>query len=390
MLGPGIITAALVFGPSKITITSKLGADYSFTLLWTVVIAIFFMGVFTAMSGRIGIASDHSFLELIRRKWGKGVSVATGIGVFLVTASFQSGNAAGIGIASAELTHTSPVPWIIGFNIMGIGLLFFRSFYKMLEKLMILLVILMLFSFLVTFFLSDPPLIKVTEGFVPKVPSGSTGLIIALIASCFSIVGASYQSYLVQERRRINPHVKQSSMDSIPGILILGVMSVVVLICGAMILYPQHIAVNSGSDMAKALEPLYGKYAASLFLCGLFGASFSAMVGNASLGGTLMGDALGWGKNFNSRMNRVLIALIMILGATIAIVFGKLPIQLMIFAQSITILVVPFIGVALYLIANDEHIMGSHKNSIVVKIAGALGLVLLGTLALKNIQNLFF
>jgi Mn2+/Fe2+ NRAMP family transporter len=40
-LGPGIITAAVVFGPSKITITSKMGAAYGYSLLWIVVIAIF-------------------------------------------------------------------------------------------------------------------------------------------------------------------------------------------------------------------------------------------------------------------------------------------------------------------------------------------------------------
>ncbi len=40
-LGPGIITAAVVFGPSKMTITSKMGAVYGYSLLWIVVIAIF-------------------------------------------------------------------------------------------------------------------------------------------------------------------------------------------------------------------------------------------------------------------------------------------------------------------------------------------------------------
>lgn len=56
-LGPGIITAALVFGPSKMTITSKLGAEYGYSLLWIVAVAIFFMAIFTAMSARIGLAT---------------------------------------------------------------------------------------------------------------------------------------------------------------------------------------------------------------------------------------------------------------------------------------------------------------------------------------------
>lgn len=390
VLGPGMITAALVFGPSKVTITSKLGADFGFDLLWIIVVAIFFMVIFTAMAARIGMASDVSFLTLIRNKWGRPAAVASGVGVFLVCASFQAGNSIGIGISIAELFKSSPGPWIIAFNVFGISLLFFRSFYKTLERIMIALIIVMLVAFLVTLFLSKPPIVQIAGGLVPAIPVGSLGLIIAFMASCFSIVGACYQSYLMQERRRIHPNEKQSGRDSFPGILILGVMSAIVLICAAAVLHPQNLPVNSGSDMARVLEPLFGNYASAFFLIGLFGAAFSSLIGNASLGGTLMADALGLGSNFSSRAVRGLIALVMVIGAIIAIVFGSLPIQLMIFAQSITILIVPFIGIALYMIANDASIMKTLVNSAKAKIFGALGLLILIGLAIRNVQTLFF
>lgn len=390
VLGPGMITAALVFGPSKVTITSKLGADFGFDLLWIVVVAIFFMVIFTAMAARIGMASDVSFLTLIRNKWGRPAAVATGVGVFLVCAAFQSGNSIGIGISIAELFKSTPEPWIIAFNVIGISLLFFRSFYQLLEKIMIGLIIIMLVAFLVTLFLSSPPVMQVAGGLIPKVPSGSFGLIIAFMASCFSVVGACYQSYLMQARRKIRPGEPQSGRDSFPGILILGIMSAIVLICAAAVLHPKNLPVNSGSDMARVLEPLFGNYASAFFLIGLFGAAFSSLIGNASLGGTLMADALGFGSNFSSRAVRGLIALVMVIGATIAILFGNLPIQLMIFAQSITILVVPFIGIALYQIANDRAIMKNLTNSTQVKIFGGLGLLILIGLAIRNVQTLFF
>ena len=62
----------------------------------------------------------------------------------------------------------------------------------------------------------------------------------------------------------------------------------------------------------------------------------------------------------------------------------------MIFAQSITIFVVPFIGIALYFIANDAAIMGALKNTVYTKVFAGLGLVVLIGLAIKNIQSLFF
>lgn len=390
-LGPGMITAALVFGPSKLTITSKLGAVYGYSLLWIVIIAIFFMAIFTAMSTRIGIATDQSLLASVKQKFGKLASIAMGIGVFLVTTSFQAGNSIGVGIAVGELYHTSPIPWIIFFNVVGISLLFFRSFYSVLERTMIILIFVKLFSFVTTFFWAKPDVTEIVKGYTtPVIPEGSQGLIIAFVASCFSIVGASYQSYLIQERIRIRPELRHAKNDSTTGIILLGAMCSIVIICAAAILHPKGIAVNSATDMAKALEPLFGNNASTLFLVGLFGAAFSSLIGNASVGGTLLGDALGLGSNFSSKSVRYLVALVMIIGASIAIKFGKLPLELIVFAQSVTIFIVPFIGTALYMVGNDKSIMGDKVNSPLVKVVAGIGLIIIFSLAIINSKELFF
>jgi manganese transport protein len=386
-----MITAALVFGPSKMTITSKMGALYGYSLLWLVAVAIFFMAIFTAMATRIGVSTEISLLATVRQKWGKKVAIAMGVGVFLVATSFQAGNSVGVGIAAGELFHTSPVPWIIFFNLFAICLLFFRSFYSVLEKTMIFLIVVMLFSFITTFFWAQPDTTEIVKGFVtPQVPEGSLGLIIAFTASCFSIVGALYQSYLIQERVRANPALKSTRNDSISGIILLGVMCFIVIVCAAAILNPKGITVSSASDMAKALEPLFGANASAVFLIGLFGAAFSSVIGNASVGGTLLGDALGLGSNFSSKPVRYLVALVMVIGASVAIRFGKLPLELIVFAQSVTIFVVPFIGTAMYFIGNDKKIMGDRVNSTFVKIFGALGLIIIFSLAVINSKELFF
>ncbi|MDB5263274.1 MAG: natural resistance-associated macrophage protein [Adhaeribacter sp.] len=90
--------------------------------------------------------------------------------------------------------------------------------------------------------------------------------------------------------------------------------------------------------MAKALEPLFGSYASTLFLTGLVGAAFSS---------------LGYGSQLTSKMVRLFIAFVIIIGASIAIAFGKLPLEVIVFAQSVTIFLVPFMGLSLYAIAND-------------------------------------
>ncbi|WP_129654218.1 Nramp family divalent metal transporter [Flagellimonas olearia] len=391
VLGPGIITAALVFGPSKMTITSKMGADYGNALLWVIVVAIFFMMVFTTMGARIGAQNTESLLTLIRKKFGKPVSLLIGIGIFLVAISFQAGNSTGVAISIAEASNTSPKIWIVTFNIIGIMLLFFKSFYKLLEKIMITLVILMLLSFMATAILIQPNLLNVVKGLAPSVPVGSVGLIVAFTASCFSLVGAFYQSYLVQERKKLsktNEPDGTERLSSRVGIIILGVMSATVMICAANVLQPQGIKVSSASDMGKALEPLLGDYASFLFLIGLFGSSFSSLIGNAVLGGSLLGDTLGYNSSLNHRMVKVFISMVMVAGSAIALIFGNLPLELIVFAQSITIFLVPFIGITMYLIGNDKTIMGENVNSKFTKIWGALGLLLIVGLAISNLINL--
>ncbi|QQS96208.1 Nramp family divalent metal transporter [Sphingobacterium spiritivorum] len=391
VLGPGIITAALVFGPSKMTITSKMGADYGYDLLWVIILAIFFMMVFTTMAARIGAQHSDSLLTLIKNKFGKPVAIFIGLGIFLVAISFQSGNSTGVAISVGEATGSNPKIWIVVFNVLGILLLFFRSFYKVLEKLMLVLIIIMLFSFLTTAILVQPNLIDMSKGIIPGIPDGSMVLIIAFIASCFSLVGAFYQSYLVQERKKMGASNQQNGTEMLGsrvGIIILGIMSTGVLVCAANILHPQGIKVNSATEMGKALEPLFGDYASQLFYIGLFGASFSSLIGNAVLGGSLLGDTFGYGNNLNNKMVKLFISIVMIFGSIIALAFGKLPLELIVFAQSITTLLVPFIGFTLYLIGNDKTLMKERVNSTSTKIWGALGLILIIGLAVSNLITL--
>ncbi|SMO62351.1 Nramp family divalent metal transporter [Fodinibius sediminis] len=388
-LGPGIITAALVFGPGSLTITSKLGAIYEFELLWVIVISTILMMAFTSMGARIGIATDRSMLQGFKNRWGKWASLFTGIGIFLVTVSFQAGNSVAAGVAFAEMLNTSTSPWIIFVVVCGIILLFFKSFYKILEKVMIAMVGVMLISFLLTLVITQPDLGKVGAGIIPSIPAGSLLLVVALVASSFSIVGAFYQSYLVQEKGWRKGEVKKVVKESFSGIFILGCISAMILVSSGAILFPQGIEVASASDMGLALTPLYGEWATALFMAGLFGASFSSLIGNATIGGTLLADALSMGRDLSSKPVRICISLIMVAGATIAIIFGELPLELIVFAQGVTIFVVPFIGVGIFVLANDESLMGTLVNKKIDNVMGIIGLIVLFGLAIGNFKNIF-
>ncbi|NHE59546.1 Nramp family divalent metal transporter [Cyclobacterium plantarum] len=388
-LGPGLITAALVFGPGSLTITSKLGAVYGYQLLWVILVAVVLMLTFTGMGARIGLAANTSLINLFREKWGNAAAWIAGFGLFFVTASFQAGNTVGAGLALSESLGGANAQWIVFISLLAISLLFFKSFYKVLEKVMILMVAIMLISFLLTLVLAPPDFGEVVNGLIPAIPKDSFVLVIALVASSFSIAGAFYQSYLVQEKGWNKSQKQEALTESFTGIMVLGIISSMIMLSAATILYPKGVGVSSAGDMGLALAPVYGQFSFLVFMLGLFGASFSSLLGNASIGGTLLADALSLGRDLNGLPVKLLISLVIVIGAAVALIFGRLPLELIVFAQGITIFAVPFIGFGLFLIGNDANIMGELKNKKLSNILGVLGLLVLLTLAVSNGINLF-
>ena len=389
-LGPGIITAALVFGPGSLTINTKLGASFGFSLLWVLVLAMVFMSVFTRMSAKVGLASKVSFIKRIKQELGKPLAILVGIGVFLTTASFQAGNSIGASVAFAELFSTSYVLWLALFTALAIGLLFFESFYKILEKVIIGLVVLMLASFLLTIIMAAPDITLIFKGLVPNIPTGSEYLVITFTASSFSIVGAFYQSYLVNEKGWKSEEASDCMKESQMGIIILGLLSTMVMICAASVLHQKDIDVKNASDLCMALEPLFGSFTSKVFMVGFFAASFSSMVGNATIGGVILADTFFSESKLSHIKVRTMIMLVVTIGAIVAFIFGSLPLQLIIFAQGITVMLVPLTAVIILLFANKKDVNIEKKTISVSNVIGVLGILSLLFMSGYSIKYLLF
>lgn len=388
-LGPGLITAALMVGPGSVTLSSKIGAIYGAELGWTLVIAVVLMMGYTEMSARIGIAANGTFIGVVKEKMGVGIGAIIGIGAFLVTTSFQAGNAIGTGIAVEAVTGINAKVWIVTLTLLAISLLFFKQFYQLLEKLMLGLVVLMLGTFLITTLIVRPSLHDIFSGFIPTLPEGSIGLVVALFATSFSIVGAVYQSYLVREKGLGLKDAKASGQEAIFGIFLLGIISFLIMITAATVLKPVGIVVDNAVEMGEALRPSFGSYATFIFMLGLFGASFSSLIGNATIGGSLLSDGFGFGKNLKDKKVRMAIIAVMTFGSIVALLFDGAPVNLIIFAQGITIFIVPVIAIVILLMANRKDVMGELKNGLLSNTLGVIGLLVLLYLAFTNFKNIF-
>ncbi len=88
----------------------------------------------------------------------------------------------------------------------------------------------------------------------------------------------------------------QQRVDRVPlGLpIVLGVMTCLVIITAAGVLGGTGARAGSLGELAGVLEPVAGPAGRVIFALGFFGAAFSAMLANATGGGTLLADGLGW------------------------------------------------------------------------------------------------
>ncbi len=378
-IGPGFIIAAVVLGPGSITVASKIGSVYGYSLLWVLVIAAVGMGMYTAMSARYGVSHKESILQTIADEYGRWFAVLIGIASFTAGTSFQFGNNLGVATAMQALTGIPETVWPLIFTPLGIILVFWaRNLYKLLEKIILVLVATMIFAFFANLVFAKPDLGQLIKGFVPlSAPASSFNELAALVGTTFVLHACLYQAYLVQNKGWGESDLRRGLRDTIAGIIILSLITTLVITTSAAALHPRHIVVTSAADMALQLEALFGRFAKYIFSVGLWAAAFSSLVVNAIISGGLLADGLGLGKTMEERAPKIFTALTMLIGMVVAVFFRGDVVYALILAQASSLFGVPAIGIGLFLLLNNRKVMGSLRNNPAQNVVALLGLILI-------------
>jgi Mn2+/Fe2+ NRAMP family transporter len=134
------------------------------------------------------------------------------------------------------------------------------------------------------------------------------------------------------------------------------------------------------AQLAGVLEPLAGPVGSTVFALGFFAAAFSSMIANATAGGTLLADGLGWGNSLESHRVKGLILVVLAFGLAVTVFAGGSPVQLIIVAQALTVIFAPVLGILLVILANNRGLMTDMRNKPWQNVVGVLGLLaILGT-----------
>ena len=389
MAGPAFVAGAWQFGPGNLTTAVQAGSNFGYQLIWVIAVSTIFMLIFTDMSVRLGISTPTSLISSIKDLLGKKVGTAAGVGVFFITLMFSVGNAVGSGLGLSLAFGGPAILWTVVCTI-AVGLvLLFRNVYSVVERVLLVIVGLMGITFVLSAVISKPDWYRAAEGLVPSIPSGAALLIVALVGTNFSINAAFFTSYGTKERGRTAKEYRQTTIvDTIPGIIAPGIMTALVITAAAAILGRTGKDANSIGALAQIFEPVAGQVGSFVFALGLSGAAFSSMIANATAGGTMLSDALGRGASPSTRAAKLTSAAILSFGLVITLSFQTSPVQLIVVAQALTVLVAPFLAVLIVMMSNRDDLMGPLKNNRWQLAIGSLGCFAVLSMSVLLVLNL--
>jgi manganese transport protein len=375
LMGPGFIVGAWQFGPGNLASAVQAGSLHGYDLIWVIAVSTVLMLGFTDMSVRIALASDRSLIQMIKKRLGKATGVAAGIGVFLITLMFSVGNAVGSGLGMSMVFGGSPTLWTLACTVLVAVVAWAPNYYKVFERGLLAIIVLMSAGFIASAVMAKPDWVQVADGFIPSLPPGAGVLLVALVGTNFSINAAFYTGYASRERGLRPEQYKATTLaDTIPGIVAPGIMTILVIVASAAALQASNGNASTLADLAKVLEPVAGPAGAMVFGLGFTGAAFSSMIANATAGGTLISDALGWGNKLDRPRVKVMICLVLAFGLAVTLLAQGSPIQVIVTAQALTVVVAPLLGILMLIMATRRDVMGRFVNRWWQTLLGLAGL----------------
>lgn len=388
-IGPGLITACVVIGPGSIMTSSTVGANDGYAMLWVVAVSVIFMLVYMTMGAKLGVASKDSPCDLIRTKAGAWLSILVGIGVFFISAAFQSGNNIGVAAAFEAFIESKQIvaALVVAFNVLAISFLYaFKDMYKMLERLMMAFVALMLICFAINLFMLGPNLVDMAKGFVPSLgKSGELLPVLGLVGTTFVVTAAFYQAYLVKQKGWSDADIHSGLVDARVGSAIMFLITLMLMSTAAAGLYTgQPVALANPVEVATSLETTFGPSAKVIFCLGLFSAAYSSFLVNSMIGGFMAADALGLGSKPTDPAPRLLTTAALLTGMAVGLAvlifdFDRTP--TIIAAQAVTVVAAPLIAGVLLWLTSSRDVMGKHVNGPFTITLAGIGFVLLLAMA---------
>jgi len=368
--GPALIVSIGYMDPGNYGTDIQGGASFGYGLLWVVWLSSMMAMLIQYLSGKIGIATEHSLPEIIRDKLQKKMFVIPyWLSAEIVAAATDLAEYLGT-VVALNLLFGVPLIYASIFGavdvIIILGLTSRRA--RLLEQMFLLFVSVISFGYFYEIFIAKPDFSAIVyHSMIPSI-ANSHALLVAV-----GIIGATVMPHLVflhssltkdraqgkslEERKKMRKH---HLIETIILLSMAGIINAAILIMASVAFNPENSGIQSISEAYKTLVPLFGVAAGIIFLLTLLSSGIASSVAGTLAGQAIMEGLLG--KKINVWLRRIVTRFVNVIPTTVAIFLGFDPLHILVYSQVILSLLVPLPIIPLIILTRSKKLMGEFVN----------------------------
>ena len=390
-IGPGVLIAAAFIGPGTVTLCTIAGASFGYSLIWAIILSTFSTIVLQEMSLRIGLVTRMNLAEVIRTSikskiLNRFIILLIISSILIGNTAYEAGNITGASLGISAIINYESINYIPVFIGLIAFVILYQGDYKILEKSLVSLVIVMSISFFITAIMTKPDITSLLKGiFKPQVNSSNLIVVLGLIGTTVVPYNIFLHSSLVSEKWNSIEKLKVARIESFISILLGGLVSLSIIITAASV---SNQNVTGVIDLAKGLEPLYGKFAIYFLGLGLFASGITSSITAPLAAAYVAKSCFGWNNSLKSKRFRLVWIFILITGVFVSMIKIN-PIEIIKFAQFSNSLLLPIIAIILLWLINNKNIISSKFNYKYQNIFGVFIVIISLVLGIKGLISLF-
>lgn len=316
-LGPGLITGAADDDPSGIATYSQAGAQFGFSMLWTMVFTLPLMVAIQLVSARIGYVTGHGLVANIKARFPRPVLLGV-VGMLLLANTLNlAADIAAMAEALRLLVGGSADVYAVTFGLLCLSLQVFVSYKTYVQWLKWLT--LALLSYVAVVFTLHVDWWQVLQQVVrPQLPGGHEVLLMVV-----AVFGTTISPYLffwqaAQEVEDVNAgagkphsahevrhHLRRIKLDTVIGMTFSNLIAFFIILSTAATLHAAGVHdIETSAQAAEALRPLAGELTFLLFSLGIIGTGLLAVPVLAGSAAYAVAEAAGWQGSLSLRLDK--------------------------------------------------------------------------------------
>jgi len=369
VVGPGIITSNVDNDAGGISVYSQSGAQFGYTLLWSLIPMTIALYVSEEMCARMGVVTGKGLSDLIREEFGFRSTFFVMVAALAVDLGNTVAEFSGIAEAS-DVLHISRFI-AVPIAAIAVWLLVVYGTYRIVEKIFLVACGFYL-SYVLSAFLSKPDWLYAAKQTVLPTLHFNAPYLLVLTALVGTTI-APWQFFYLQAgfvEKKIGPRqYKHARWDVLVGSISCMVIVFFIIVCCAAKLNANGLTnISSAAEAAQALVPLAGRFAGSLFAFGLLNASlFAASILPLSTAHVIC-EGLGFEAGLDRKFKEAptfysLYTALIVVGGGIVLLPNAPLWKILILSQVANGIWLPVVLIFILLLINRRDLMGEHVNS---------------------------